>query len=310
MVNPNTTDRLRKAITEAAENLKRHSEKPLDHDTPTPGDLYVFDLGEDVCVEWLVVRFHPDNEGFVLLAPADDFPLVGTPDVRLSREELGRPLVVRCGETDWFPASICVPRLRTDVAPESDLKSVRQRLADLARGRTLDTTDESVDLDPEYQDWLEDIAQARDQLLARVENIPEEVGEVVPMSRFLEGQPSELTSTPDYSLAAESGGEFFAELSEALADTSDVQHHEVPDFPDGKLFLVADANGVSGLWSGTVESAPPLSGFDASGQAFVTSWVSGPEGRLHKTDKSFPWIDGQVVVEVGSTPPRKLAVRV
>src|SRR5262245_39736977 len=99
-------ERIRIAIADAAEKLARQRVQAVGRDAPAPGDLYVFDAGEDVGLEWLVVRFHPDDPGSLLLAPADDFPLIGTPDVALPPELVGRPLSVRCGETDWFPASV------------------------------------------------------------------------------------------------------------------------------------------------------------------------------------------------------------
>src|SRR4051794_3794844 len=132
MATAGSIDRIRKAIADAAEKLARQPVQAVGRDTPAPGDLYVFDAGEDVGLEWLVVRLHPDDPGLLLLAPADDFPLIGTPDVALPRELVGRPLSVRCGETDWFPASLCAPRLRVGAVPEQTLGLVCQRLADLA----------------------------------------------------------------------------------------------------------------------------------------------------------------------------------
>ncbi len=169
MATSGSADRIRMAIADAAEQLARPPVQAVGRDTPTPGDLYVFDAGEDVGLEWLVVRLHPDDPDLLLLAPADDFPLVGTPDVALPHELIGRPLSVRCGETDWFPASLCTPRLRVGAVPEHALGLVCQRLADLARGRAIPSGDASIDFDPEYEEWIGDVARARVSLLARAE---------------------------------------------------------------------------------------------------------------------------------------------
>jgi hypothetical protein len=40
----------------------------------------------------------------------------------------------------------------------------------------------------------------------------------------------------------------------------------------------------------------------------AASWHSGPEGQLHKTAEYFPWVDGRIVLVIGTVPPRKLAV--
>src|SRR5262245_36397502 len=94
MATAGSVDRIRIAIADAAEKLARQLLDVVGRDTPAPGDLYVFDAGEDVGLEWLVVRFHPDDPGLLLLVPADDFPLIGTPDVTLPRELVDRPLSV------------------------------------------------------------------------------------------------------------------------------------------------------------------------------------------------------------------------
>lgn len=122
----------------------------------TPGDLFVFPTKrDDVGLEWLLVRFHPDDPDLVLLAPVDTTPWIGTPDLALSV-----PWVARCGECGWFPASICTEPVRQVSA--SELSSVRRRLADLARG-TL-PPEQPGDFDPEYEEWIGLVAEAREYL--------------------------------------------------------------------------------------------------------------------------------------------------
>jgi hypothetical protein len=141
---------------------------------PNNGQLYIFDTG-DIGSEWLVVRSHPDDPSIFLLVPVDDFSLVGTPDLVLPQEIVGRPLVVRCGESDWFPAKICESHLLVGTVPEEMLKLVRQQLADLSRLGTVPTCQRltnriDTDLDPEYEEWITEVARARNQLLAKAEN--------------------------------------------------------------------------------------------------------------------------------------------
>lgn len=102
----NRTNRLRRAIADAARMLESDPPRPPDRPQgPAPGDLYVFDVPVDGSVEWLVVRPHPDDPALVLLAPADDFPLAGCADVPLEPDFIDHPLTVRCGESAWLPAA-------------------------------------------------------------------------------------------------------------------------------------------------------------------------------------------------------------
>jgi hypothetical protein len=308
MGTPGSEDRIRNAITEAAEKLTRQSGPAAGRDTPAPGDLYVFDVG-DVGLEWLVVRSHPDDPRLLLLAPADDFPLAGTPDLAIPPEVVGRPLTVRCGETDWFPAGLCTPRLRAGAVPENALGLVRHRLADIARGRSSEPADPSVDFDPEYEDWVGEVARARVSLLARAGAVQSDAGDVIPLMSFARTPPAQFASVPEFSLAAESGGTWFAELGSALASSDDVKYHEVSDVPGGRLFLAADSLGVLGIWEGTRELVPRLTGTNPSGIETTATWEAGPEGRLHRTAAPFPWVDGLVALVIGTDPPRKMVVQ-
>ena len=194
MATPGPAERIRTAIADAATRLAQQPVQTDSRGTPTPGDLYVFDVGEDIGLEWLVVRFHPDDHGLILLAPADDFPFAGTPDLTIPRELVNRLLTVRCGETDWFPASFCTPRLRVGTVPEPALSLVRQRLADLARGRAIPTADRSIELDPEYEEWIDDVSKARVALLAQPTPLGQNRSPSSPESHFR--RPRQQCSPP------------------------------------------------------------------------------------------------------------------
>jgi hypothetical protein len=174
MPNQNQINRLRQAVAKVAERMTRATARESARSgPPSPGDLYVFDAGEEVALEWLVVRQHPDDSGILLLAPCDDFPLAGTTDVQIPRELVDRPLNVRCGEALWVPLHFCQSRLRTGSVPEEPLRLVRKRIADLARGRIEGSEkDCQTDADPEYEDWLALLAQARERLQQRADQTP------------------------------------------------------------------------------------------------------------------------------------------
>src|SRR5262249_27247223 len=100
MASHDRMERLRRAVADASRRLECQSEHRHEMlPRPAPGCLYVFGTPVDAGIEWLVVRPHPDDPGLVLLAPADDFPLVGRSDVPLKPEFIDRPLTVRCGES-------------------------------------------------------------------------------------------------------------------------------------------------------------------------------------------------------------------
>ena len=134
--------------------------------SPSLGDLYVFDTKNDeLGVEWVVVRDHPEDPSWVLVVPIDTFFLIGTPDIALPVDEI---MVARCGQSDWFPKAMFDSHLRVGAISDVVLGLVKQRLADLARGRDINPVESSVDYDPEYENHIEEIERARQTLLKEV----------------------------------------------------------------------------------------------------------------------------------------------
>jgi hypothetical protein len=134
-------------------------------DKPEPGDLYVFAEPADVGVEWLVVRYHPGETGDILMVPADDCPFFGPSDCAVPYEVMKRDMTIRCGQSDWFPVSVCAKGVRVGSMPSYAMVTVRAYLAALARGDSLGPLLHD-DYDPDYDEWIEDVARARRVLLA------------------------------------------------------------------------------------------------------------------------------------------------
>lgn len=152
-------ERFEKAIAEIVERSKLHNAMMLGitRTEPAPGDLYLFPVDDnDLGIEWLVVRHHPDDPSLVLLAPCDQAPFVGTPDVRVNALHRGSPYVVRCGYTKWLTAKSC--KNLVGIVPEDQVELVRKCLADLVRGRELPQGED--DFNPEYEELCNDVAQA------------------------------------------------------------------------------------------------------------------------------------------------------
>lgn len=113
------------------------------------GSLYVVPHGTDICVELLLVRHHPEDTSLILVVPCDDSPLVGSVDVPLG---LDRPLTARCGCSQWVEAQALIGAKSVGaVSPDSN-RAVRNKLADLARGRAGGSL--PTDSDPEYEDLI------------------------------------------------------------------------------------------------------------------------------------------------------------
>jgi hypothetical protein len=259
-------------------------------------------------IDWLVVRPHPDDSSLVLLAPADDFPFAGRSDVPLKPEFTDRPLTVRCGETIWISASVCREHLQVGTVPHEAVSEVRQKLAALARGQIADVPGAArVDADPEYLAWLGQVAIARESLERRVEPASVDRGLVLSFQQFTSKRPTHFPAEPQLSLAANSGGPLLAALAESLA--SDVPRYSEMVLRSGAtLSLTADAIGIRVWWSGPADAKPPkLSATGPSGR-IVATWVL-IQAELHRADPAFPWVDGQIMLELEGEHPEAVTVR-
>jgi hypothetical protein len=313
MTTPTGIERLQQAIAETARDLERAAARASERTgPPAAGDLFVFDTGEEAALEWLVVREHADDPSLLLLAPGDDFPLAGPPDLALGRDLVGRPLTIRCGEALWVPVGFCQQRLRTDLVPLEALRLVRQKIAELARGRTDESEEQrQADADPDYEDWLGLVARARERLQQRADQATPELGLVIPLEQLTSRLPAELASEPQYALAAESGSPLLSSLSGALAESAAAtRYHEIEIDNSGKLVLQATESGVRAVWAGPRGASPPkLLGRTESGEALEATWQAGPEGKLQRAEPIFSWVDGQVVLTIATDPPQTLTIQ-
>jgi hypothetical protein len=182
-------------------------------------------------------------------------------------------LTARCGEALWLPRDACPSRLRVGTVPQQALSLVRRKLADVSRGRASGSDEQrQSDLDPEYEYWIGLVEQSREQLQRRADQAPVDLGEVIPFAQWTSRPPAELESHHLSALAAESGSPLLADLTQAPDAAKDqIRYHQVPLRDDGKLVLMADENGVRGVWSGP-DTAPPPSG---GAEELAGSWPVG-----------------------------------
>jgi hypothetical protein len=168
-----------------------------------------------------------------------------------------------------------------------------------------------ADIDPEYEDWMDLVQQSRELLQSRADRAPTALGQVIPFEHLASRTPAELKSDRPHALAAESANQLQAPLIEDPdAAEAEVRYHEVPFEGSGKLFLRADEYGVCGIWSDPADSSPPrLVALDHAGEPLEATWEAGPERRLHRSKSLFPWVDGQVILEIAVNSPRTLTIQ-
>lgn len=243
MATKHRKDRLQEAVADAVQRLQTQPERPNDWPPgPSAGDLYVFSSPIPASIEWLVVRPHLDDPSLILMAPADDFPLVGQSDVPLEAEFIDRPLTVRCGESTWIPATACREDLRVGFIPDEAVSLVRKKLAGLARGSLTEEPGAiQIEADPEYISWMQTLALAREDIERRIDVSPSESGTVLPFLLFKPQPLFEFAQQSQMALAADPASPLLAALAESL--TSETHRLSPTD-----LITVLSVAGGERLW--------------------------------------------------------------
>lgn len=302
---PLRIEKLRRAIQTAAAEL-RHAEWRLAQRTgpPAPGDVYAFAHASEAALEWLVVLSHPSEPDQLFVIPADEFPLAGTPDLALPRELTARPLMLRCGQGMWVSTARLAGERRVGILPDVALRLARATVADLAMGRLCGNDEQrAADLDTEYQHWLQTVEQIRERLQEAIDRGPI----VLDFDRSTWAKsPDQIPLSPDVRHTLSIGGE-----SAPAAPSGDpgLRYHPLPCPGPGRLWVMADHQGVRMLWAGTQGDPPEVRGKDRTGQLRQVRWGVTLSGPYRVTDAVFPWADGRVEMTVGGDPPRTVTIR-
>ena len=234
-------------------------------------------------------------------APLDCFCLFGTPDLKFPVDRSKKEMVVRCGETDWFPRFFLKPANRVATIRNDLINLVKKQLADLARANFPQDDNEELgfdDLDPDYEEWMSFVSEERVYLLEQVRSIiskQQTSTHIISPTRLENNFPKELAYQPELLLAASDGSLFFEDDNNEKSEKKDVflKHFEI-DFPDGFLFLIFNDRGLEGRWKG-YGTAPKLS----SNGIEHCDWVAGPEGKVQSTKSRIPWKeDGKIILEI------------
>lgn len=154
-------DELRRSLEDRARERARHVDASFadaaEDRPPRPGDLFAPAETADLGVEWLVLD-RADVPSRVLLVPADTNPLAGSADVEAHPKHPAGPLTIRCGYGVWIDPDNLDPRDRTGTVDDVTLESALKKRWALTRGALHGSPlEREVDVDPEYQDWVDEI---------------------------------------------------------------------------------------------------------------------------------------------------------
>jgi hypothetical protein len=135
-------------------------------EAPRWGDTFVMKTQVNLSLEWLVARFHPDNNDTVLVVPIDDAPFIGITDLALASRPGETPRAVRIGEAVWVDTTYLIENgRRTGTLSPEALAHVSRVMADLASGK-FEGIETPTDNDPEYRHLLEDVRRAANEVAA------------------------------------------------------------------------------------------------------------------------------------------------
>jgi hypothetical protein len=158
MIEPGRRESMRRATTEALarfgrleEELNRRRDQPAE-----PGDLWVFPQTADLPLEWLVLERHPTDSRRVLVVPADTNPVSGPADVAVPKTAPCGPLRLRCGYGTWVDSPEGGRARRTGLVEAEVVQQARERYAAL---KAEPGGGEPETVDPEYEDWVDDVVR-------------------------------------------------------------------------------------------------------------------------------------------------------
>lgn len=173
-----TAEALEKAARLEAE-LGRRRGRP-----PEPGDLFILPRTAAFPVEWALLDRDPNPPGRLLAVPADANPLLGSADVEIPDSALSGPLSLRCHFGAWLEAPSLTAGKRTGLLEPDLLEQARSHWAALERGEVpASPLAFETDVDPEYEDWLNDVlTPARAALTAPAAAEPP-LAPVIPLRR-------------------------------------------------------------------------------------------------------------------------------
>ncbi|MCK5716422.1 MAG: DUF1822 family protein [Thiomargarita sp.] len=126
------------------------------------GDIFLLSYPKTMGVQWAIVDVHPKDKNWLLTVPADDLPLVGSNDIPMSPKSLYRSLTLRCGKNQglWIHKNNFDMTSRVGILEEWDLKRTLEKITLGNAGKIQSTAMQAeIDIDPEYQKWMNVVHQ-------------------------------------------------------------------------------------------------------------------------------------------------------
>ena len=135
---------------------------------PQLGDIFLFDNPKTMGLQWAIVDSHIKDNNWWLTVPADDYPLIGSTDIAISKKALCSPLTLRFGQNQglWIHKRDFDINSRVGVLEEWDQErafdKVEQIRADKIKNSALQA---ETDIDPEYEEWMATVNQGQQALM-------------------------------------------------------------------------------------------------------------------------------------------------
>ena len=159
------------ARTRAASD-ERHGEPP------SPGEVFAFPETVDAAVFWAVVEEVPGDGGRFLMVAADLAPFVGSADVAVSVGGEGGAWCLRSGTPIRLAEADFTRARRVAFLETEAIDRVLQKRTAATAGKSVGSVlEQETDAEPEYQDWLAELAKARTALAGMRRETVNEVSE-------------------------------------------------------------------------------------------------------------------------------------
>ncbi len=276
---------------------------------PSVGDVFVFPGAALLAFRWAAVLKHPDRP-LLFLVPADTAPFVGSADVEVPRQELGGRMVLRCALGLWAEESVFRPERRVAWLEPTYVGRAQAKLEQVARGRLDGTAGQrETDASPAYDDWLEQVSAAVEDLREMLRDRPMTVSlqddsRPIRLSELLFGADLADATIPKYAQAAApaSGVRAGGEAGE------EVQAVAVPFPCPGRLLLVPEDASVGIRYlAAAAEEPPALFQVGLDQQAVPVSWSHTPDRDVWWAEVA--WTEGRAVLRLeGGDQAREIAV--
>ena len=135
---------------------------------PQLGDIFLFDNPKTMGLQWAIVDSHIKDKNWWLTVPADDYPLVGSTDIAISKKALCSPLTLRFGQNQglWIHKRDFDINSRVGVLEEWDQERAFDKVEQIRSGKIKNSALQAeTDIDPEYAEWMATVNQGQQALI-------------------------------------------------------------------------------------------------------------------------------------------------